>query len=630
MKKNISINLFGTLYAIDEDAYNLLERYLDSMKSYFSSQQGGDEIADDIEHRVAELLWQEKENGAEAVNIDMIKDIIGKIGDPAQIDGNQDENENIPSDEDGLSSGFTSSDAEDSGSDSRINSDGQNYDRSDSANRGESVFQQMRSNMRGRRLYRDIADKMLGGVCSGLARYAGGDVTVWRIGTIVLALLLWSIDWWWIPGLVNWLVPLAYIVLWVCVPVARTPEDRLRMRGADVNPQNINEEILNETNVQASQAYGQHNQGRTNNNDGCLKLLGGGCLVVLLFPFLMVMLMLLFAAPIFGGVLNSGLFGSVIPVGDEGLFSSLMQSMQGMLWAVLLCGFFVLLIPIVLIVRWLRGSSKPLSTTALVVLIILWFAALLGGIYYISHNLGDLVKKGIEYDNSGVYVSVENLDINGIHYADQEEYRWVCQNDWEIVKAENCHRVTSCGEYYYADSYAPEDWDEEYDETRYLDSYNSNEKMNFIAQQSQCVTPGIYRLRAATRASMPGASIFAGVSAKKMDVQGAWGKFCPIIAYGNTGGPLWKWAKGNKDIDPVKENIPVDEIDDYHRQLIANANGEEGFGWAFTVIDNIEVKDTMNLYYGVTTDYKFGAINSNCEWFSATDFKLEKIGELKK
>lgn len=37
MKKNISINIFGTIYAIDEDAYNLLENYLQSMKNYFGS-----------------------------------------------------------------------------------------------------------------------------------------------------------------------------------------------------------------------------------------------------------------------------------------------------------------------------------------------------------------------------------------------------------------------------------------------------------------------------------------------------------------------------------------------------------------------------------------------------------------
>ena len=62
MKKNISINLFGTLYNIDEDAYNLLENYLQSMQRYFGRQEGGAEIADDIEHRVAELLWKKKES----------------------------------------------------------------------------------------------------------------------------------------------------------------------------------------------------------------------------------------------------------------------------------------------------------------------------------------------------------------------------------------------------------------------------------------------------------------------------------------------------------------------------------------------------------------------------------------
>ena len=66
MKKNIQINIFGTIYAIDEDAYQLLNNYLEGMKQYFCRQEGGDEIADDIEHRVAELLWQYKEQGTAA------------------------------------------------------------------------------------------------------------------------------------------------------------------------------------------------------------------------------------------------------------------------------------------------------------------------------------------------------------------------------------------------------------------------------------------------------------------------------------------------------------------------------------------------------------------------------------
>ncbi|MDE5561116.1 MAG: hypothetical protein K2J00_04835, partial [Bacteroidaceae bacterium] len=60
MKKNITINLFGTLYNIDEDAYQLLDSYLNSMKRYFGSQDSNSEIADDIENRVAELLYEKK------------------------------------------------------------------------------------------------------------------------------------------------------------------------------------------------------------------------------------------------------------------------------------------------------------------------------------------------------------------------------------------------------------------------------------------------------------------------------------------------------------------------------------------------------------------------------------------
>ena len=56
MKKNITINIFGQLYNFDEDAYELLKNYEDSLRSAFSSQPGGYEIADDIEARIAELL----------------------------------------------------------------------------------------------------------------------------------------------------------------------------------------------------------------------------------------------------------------------------------------------------------------------------------------------------------------------------------------------------------------------------------------------------------------------------------------------------------------------------------------------------------------------------------------------
>ena len=82
MKKNISVNIFGTLYPIDEDAYDLLLKYNENMRRYYSRMEDGEEIADDIEHRVAELLSELRSQGVMAITIDHVKQIIERIGDP--------------------------------------------------------------------------------------------------------------------------------------------------------------------------------------------------------------------------------------------------------------------------------------------------------------------------------------------------------------------------------------------------------------------------------------------------------------------------------------------------------------------------------------------------------------------
>ena len=99
MKTSININLFGTLYAIDEDAHQLLRQYLDNMKSYFSKQEGGDEISDDIEHRVAELFWELKQAGNESITIEQVRSIIQEIGNPEDLGGSQTSDEGRPTDD---------------------------------------------------------------------------------------------------------------------------------------------------------------------------------------------------------------------------------------------------------------------------------------------------------------------------------------------------------------------------------------------------------------------------------------------------------------------------------------------------------------------------------------------------
>lgn len=87
MKKNITINLCGRLYQIDEDAYELLSQYIEALRSYFKKQEGGEEIAGDIEERVAELFDDLKAQGTEAIAIEQVQDIIHQIGQVEEIAG---------------------------------------------------------------------------------------------------------------------------------------------------------------------------------------------------------------------------------------------------------------------------------------------------------------------------------------------------------------------------------------------------------------------------------------------------------------------------------------------------------------------------------------------------------------
>ncbi len=252
MKKNISINLFGTLYNIDEDAYNLLENYLNSMKRYFGRQEGGEEIADDIEHRVAELLWKKHEAGMTAVDINVVKEIIDTIGNAEQIagdGGNKAEN------------AFASYNKRESS----FKEDFRQF--ADEAERfTRDTYDRGREHVRTHRFYRCADDKVLGGVCSGLAIYfEAGSPLIWRLGAIALTLLGIGLP-----------LPIIYIVMWLVTPAAITPEDRLRQQGKEVTPDNLVQQVKNDSEPVIVK----------DENKGCLV----GCLIVagicILLPFI--------------------------------------------------------------------------------------------------------------------------------------------------------------------------------------------------------------------------------------------------------------------------------------------------------------------------------------------------------
>lgn len=410
MKKNITINLFGTLYCIDEDAYTLLQKYTDNMKSYFSRQEGGEEIADDIEHRVAELMWQKKEEGNEAIDLDMIKEIIAKIGNPAEIDGHEEDTapKGRSFEEQYGANSFGNSTTANGGS----TSDNSNTSASSKEKKGDgSTWDNIKNSLKNTHLYRDPKDKSLGGVCSGLAHCYGGDPSFWRIGVFLANIALLSVDMpFWIPDILRFSIAIAYVVLWICMPEAQSPEDRLRMKGKEVTPESLNEEILRET-AEESEKTNLHaaKQVKQNNNSGCLKVLLGSILLFLGFPFIIALIAVIFTIGVtafaIGGA-ATGLLGDLL---TSTPFEALPSLLGGMKWVIILgliSALIVCVIPIYCIIRLLRSSEKKMSAWSIVTLIVIWVLCLAFGIFGITSTVVKVAKDSVNHPEWNVTYKV--------------------------------------------------------------------------------------------------------------------------------------------------------------------------------------------------------------------------------
>ena len=364
MKKNITINLCGRLFQIDEDAYELLQQYIESLRASFGKQEGGEEIADDIEERVAELFDELKAKGTVAINIDHVKDIITRIGRPEEL-------------------------ADDNGNDNPNANDNENENRGHRYDSFRTAAQGIRDNVRartkGKRLYRNPNDKLLAGVLSGFAAYTGTDATWWRIG---YALLLLGSNLFVFPlfrlfhfgGFIfhfNLAFVLFYIVLAIAMPEAKKPKEVLEMEGKDVTPQTLADVVVEEKDRRQPVQKGQMR--------GCLsvllKMLVGLFVaiaavfgLVLLCCFLLIVGTLIFIFTVPGEIRH----GLPFDLGDL----NLAEAYYFHPWAVVLFVASLLLalfIPLYAIGHMLlskAGRVQPMSTAQRIAWIVVWLVSL--------------------------------------------------------------------------------------------------------------------------------------------------------------------------------------------------------------------------------------------------------------
>jgi phage shock protein PspC (stress-responsive transcriptional regulator) len=176
MKKVININFQGRILPIEEIAYEDLKQYIESLRTYFEQEEGKDEIINDIECRVAELCEDRLKKGAVCITEQDIDLIITSIGRPADFEA-----------QDGFEANTTANTETNQAQANTQNADGQTYQK---------------------RLYRDEQNKVLGGVCAGIANYLNLDPILVR----VLWILLFGISFF------------AYLLLWIAVPSTSVKE----------------------------------------------------------------------------------------------------------------------------------------------------------------------------------------------------------------------------------------------------------------------------------------------------------------------------------------------------------------------------------------------------------------------
>ena len=449
MKKNININLFGTLYAIDEDACTLLENYLDNMRSYFAKRDGGDEIFDDIEHRVAEHLWSLKENGMTAIDIDTVKQIISSIGNPDEMESGVEEA--ADNKEEKTSEAEADSEDKDQNEDNDQN-EGNGHDQSESNSNasndtdsnttaeetiGGKWIDRVLHHVTTHRFYRDGKDKIGGGVISGLCHYCGGgDIVVWRVGIVLFLLAIFVLNqtfrYYFISSLLSFLffVPIIiYIVLWLVAPVARTTEERLSMTGKEVTPESISKAIIAEAEEQVKPNVKRGKGGSILSRIAeivkfCIKTVA-----LISFSALTAFALAYLIFSIAYAVIGEPFIRLFT---NDDITLSFMASIPYMKFYIVvsaLCCFIAALLPLLLIVRSFKSEPKPMRTG---------IVAMLSGIWIVAMTLGFIifVMIGIQMEKkSREYYRLENTH-NGI-YMDSNNWDLISQNGWNIEVAKN-------------------------------------------------------------------------------------------------------------------------------------------------------------------------------------------------
>lgn len=327
MKKVVKVSIGNLAFTVEEDGFLLIKGYLKEIQDHYESNENGREIVEGIEERMAELFL-EKCPANSVVTSSVIKDVIAILGRPEAIDEEQGDIRSTPS--------------------------GSSYARVP------------------KKLFRNTDNKILGGVCSGLGAYSSLDVSLVRIIFVVLLIGFSFFGMFRIGGFSFMLV--AYIIMWIVIPEARTVEQRCAMFGEPMDFSHIHQKM--ERNMRKA---GRGIQRAANENSEIVS--GFGRLLAVIISVILIIIAVSGIATFSFLLLGIEVFKGVIPID---LIDYVYLGVQNPIYLkIAICSFFMLPFLGMLYggIQLLFGFKTSRIRPGLIILL-LWIVSLLAMIFF--------------------------------------------------------------------------------------------------------------------------------------------------------------------------------------------------------------------------------------------------------
>lgn len=345
MKKTLTVNLNNAIYYIDEDAYARLQSYLDSLTDDSRSGEEAD-VSNDIEARIAELFQERLRFGMQIITMREVEEVIAMMEHPEKF----------------------ATDMSDNSKNNEPESDSRQESEKTQENvqvEPEPTYRDKTTERNRRRLFRDKEDAFLGGVASGLGYYLGASTLLIRILFVLFTFL-------------TGYMLLVYLILWICIPEAKTAAQILEMKGEPVTADNIKRFDTDAENrgmkTSEKKTFGDYLLSAIKIILKFVVIFLGICFSFGLLSFFLLLLFLLFVTA--GGTIGFMAYG-VDP------FLMQLLSVVHSTWMLTFFFFLLLGIPIYAILRFILRrlfDFSPQPRWVTVVLVVLWLLILVAGV----------------------------------------------------------------------------------------------------------------------------------------------------------------------------------------------------------------------------------------------------------